>query len=58
VGLCVGGFFYAGELVEGLHLVFAVDCLDDLRTGCGVVMVSRWLAPVLVVVAGAVTIRT
>jgi hypothetical protein len=56
--LCVGGFFYAGELVEGLHLVFAVDCLDDLRTGCGVVMVSRWLAPVLVVVAGAVTIRT
>jgi hypothetical protein len=30
VGLCVGGFFYAGELVEGLHLVFTVDCLVGL----------------------------
>jgi hypothetical protein len=58
VGLCVGGFFYAGELVEGLHLVFAVDCLDDLRTGCGVVMVSRLFAPALGVVAGEMTVRT
>jgi hypothetical protein len=47
VVLDVGGFFYAGEFVEGLHCVYTVSTVSDRwsHNGCGVVMLYGLFAP-------------
>jgi hypothetical protein len=58
VVLDVGGFFYAGEFVEGLHLVYTVVTVFSRWScdGCGVVRLYMLFAPVLEVVGGAVAV--